>query len=228
MSSLIRTTGKEARPNPRADPRWVAARFDRIARSYGLFERLFMVPGQCRKRAVERLGIREGHRILDVGIGHGPQLLAISTPAGDQGRVVGVDLSTGMLDRARDRIREHDLWNVELRHMNILDHHPIEPYDAVLLSFALSSFGEPARVLDHVWRCIRPGGRLVVLDAQIPPTLKWITRPLMPAIRWFLERTVLGDPDMRPLEHLADLGGHMEVEWFRGRTYFVACIGKLR
>ena len=201
MSSLIRTTGKEARPNPRADPRWVAARFDRIARSYGLFERLFMVPGQCRKRAVERLGIREGHRILDVGIGHGPQLLAISTPAGDQGRVVGVDLSTGMLDRARDRIREHDLWNVELRHMNILD---------------------------HVWRCIRPGGRLVVLDAQIPPTLKWITRPLMPAIRWFLERTVLGDPDMRPLEHLADLGGHMEVEWFRGRTYFVACIGKLR
>jgi demethylmenaquinone methyltransferase/2-methoxy-6-polyprenyl-1,4-benzoquinol methylase len=204
----------------------VAARFDRIAARYGLFERLFLVPAQCRKRAVERLGIRKGDRILDVGIGHGPQLLAISTLAGDQGRVVGVDLSSGMLDRARDRVRKHDLRNVELRHMNILDHHPSEPYDAVLLSFALSSFGEPERVLAHVWKCIRPGGRLVVLDAQLPPQFKRITKPLMPAIRWFLEHTVLGDPDMDTLEGMAQLRAPMDVERFRGGTYFVVRMEK--
>jgi hypothetical protein len=61
-----------------------------------------------------------------------------------------------------------------------------------------------------------------VLDGQLPPKFQWLSRPLMPLIRWTLERTVLGDPDMRPMEELQKLGPVVHVEWFRGRTYFVA------
>ncbi|MEZ4737854.1 MAG: class I SAM-dependent methyltransferase [Flavobacteriales bacterium] len=212
----------------RTDPDWVAERFDRIASSYSLFERLFLVPRNAAERAVEQLQLRDGQYVLEVGCGKGPLLPSLSNAVGELGRVVALDLSEKMLIPAQCRIQENGLRNVELLHSDLFDHDDRGRSDAALFAFSLSSFGEPARALRNVWNRLGPGGRLVVLDGQLPPRLSWITRPAMPAIRWFLEHTVLGDPDMRPLELLADLGGHMEVEWFRGRTYFVACVTKPR
>ena len=63
---------------------------------------------------------------------------------------------------------------------------------------------------------------MVVLDGQLPPKLRWLTHPLMPLIRWPLERTVLGDPDMRSIEALEQLGSEVHLAWFRRGTYFVA------
>ena len=209
----------------RSDLKWVGSRFDRIAWSYPLFERLFLVPKRARALAVERLAVEPGQRILSIGCGRGPMLPALSAKAGAHGYIVGVDLSARMLHFAERCVKTYRLTNVQLLRVNALDHDD-GPYDAVLFGFSLSSFGDPYAVLEHAWKSIRPGGRLVILEGQLPPSLHRITTPLLPAIRWFLEHTVLGDPDMRPLQELEQLGVPYTVEFMRGRTYFVVTLRK--
>lgn len=211
---------------PRTDPAWVAARFDRIARTYPLFERLLCVPASARRRAIERSQVGPGDRVLVVGCGHGPSLKQLSTTVGQHGQVVGVDLSEGMLQRAHRTVAKHALANVQLLQVDLFTYRPEEGFQAILFEFSLSSFGEPLAGLRHAWSMLEPGGRLVLLDGQLPPSLRWFTRPLMPLIRWVLERTVLGDPDMRPIEALRELGVEPEIHWFRHRMYFAAEITK--
>ncbi len=211
----------------RLDPTKVAARFDRIAPIYPFFEWLFRVPQELRQRSVDLMGLHPGDRAISVGCGQGKSLPLLANAVGENGRVIGVDLSRGMLRRALRRCRDRGLRNVELVHSDINAHHSRIPWDAVLFSFSLTTFGDPRTVLLHSWKQLRPGGKLVVLDGQLPSSIpQWILRPCMPLIRTFLEATVLGDPDMPTLDVLRVLGAEVDVERTRSGTYFIARITK--
>ena len=214
-----------ARPQPRMDPRWVEARFDRIASTYPLFERLFLLPPRSRTRAVEQLQLHAGDRVLSIGCGRGPMLPQLSKAVGVNGRVVGIDLSRRMLDVAELCIQKQQLRNVDLLHADLFNYATVDRFDAILFGFSLTSFGDPHAALGHAWQLLAPGGRLVVLDGQLPPNLRWMTRPMMPLIRRFLDATVLGDPDMRPMEAMGQLAP-VDVEFFRSEAYFVAQLRK--
>lgn len=212
--------------NKRSDTEWVSSRFDRIAPWYTLFQPLFLVPRKARRRAVQALSLNAGDRVLCVGCGNGPGLPALSSGVGATGTVVGVDLSRRMLDRAQRLLNEQSITNVELLHVDLFLHKPQALYQKVFFEFALSSFGEPAAALKHCWTLLAPGGRMVVVDGRLPPRLAWLTKPLMPVIRWFMEQTVLGDPDIQPMKELATLGVSVAVEWFRFGAYYVAVLRK--
>lgn len=136
--------------------------------------------------------------------------------------VVGVDLSEGMLHKARKKVTRYGLVNVELHHMDVMQYKPEKSFNAILFSFSLTSFGDPKAVLEYARALLVPNGKIVVRDAQLPPRLSFITKPAMPLIRRFLEATVLGDPDMRPLDSLEELGHPVHVRYLRGGAYFVA------
>lgn len=211
----------------RLDPQKVAARFDRIAVIYPLIERLFMVPGRLRPRSVELLGLKRGDRVISVGCGQGPSLPLLSRVVGSSGQVVGVDLSSRMLEGAYDRIRRERINNVSIIQKDIHLYRSPAPYDAVLFSFSLSTLGDPRSVLLQMWEQLQPGGRLVVLDGQLPPVVpRWVFQPLLPFIRKFLEATVLGDPDMKTIEVIRGLGAEVQIERSRLGTYFIACVTK--
>jgi len=211
----------------RSDPKRVAARFDRIAGVYPFFEWLFMVPRHLRPLSVERLHLTRGERVISVGCGQGASLPLLSRAVGRNGQVIGVDLSSRMLERAYERIQRFEINNVSIIQQDILTYRAPAPYDAVLFSFSLSSFGDPHAVLFHMWEQLRPGGRLVVLDGQLPPFVhRWLLKPLLPLIRGFLETTVLGDPDMLMIDALHTLGAEVHVERSRWGTYFVASLTK--
>lgn len=210
----------------RSDTRWVAARFDRIAPFYDLFPWLMCVPRHAHKLAVEQLDLAEGHRVLYVGCGKGPQLRPISEQVGKQGHVTGLDLSGRMLAKARQKVSKWQLNNVELIQEDLLNYQHSDPFDAILFEFSLSSFGDADAALAHAWRMLASGGRLVILDAQLPPGMRWFTRPLMPVIRWFLETTVLGDPDMEIQQALETLQRPVSTVYMLRRTYFVARVLK--
>jgi SAM-dependent methyltransferase len=101
-----------------------------------------------------------------------------------------------------------------------------EGYDRIWFELSLNSFGDPQAALQQAWALLRPGGRCVVLDGRLPPRLNWLTRRTMPVIRWLLERTVLGDPDMDPSKEVARAGLTHQLRWFRGGTWFVATMEK--
>jgi ubiquinone/menaquinone biosynthesis C-methylase UbiE len=210
----------------RSDPHWVAARFDRIAPYYGLFERMMLVSARARNRAVENLALHVNQRVLCVGCGKGSELVTLSTSVGENGHVVGIDLSARMLRTARERMARCPFPNVELIQGDLLRYTTGDLFDAVYFPYSLSSFGDPQRALRHAFDLLIPGGVLVVLDGRLPGQARRLLRPAMPLIRTFLESTVLGDPDMRPIEEALELGQAVEVELFRGGFYFVATLRK--
>lgn len=227
----VRSLGAAALPPRlplRLDPERVRGRFDRIARYYRFFELLFLVPEKLRPLSVQRLALRPGERVVSVGCGQGRSLPLMSKAVGPAGHVTGVDLSSGMLQHAYERILWEGMNNVSIIHGDIRNYTASAPLDAVLFSFSLTTLGDPQVILPHLWEQLRPGGRVVVVDAQLPPRAAFLLKPLLPLIRWFLEHTVLGDPDMRPIEELRRLGPPVQVRQWRLGFYFIASVVKPR
>ena len=118
------------------------------------------------RRLVEFIGIAPGDRVLDVATGTGAVLLAIAERHGDRDQLVGIDLTTAMLERAAGELRRRGLRNAEVcimdaEHLGLHD----ESFDVVLCSFAFLSFPNKRRALAEFRRVLAPDGRLGLLDA---------------------------------------------------------------
>ena len=116
---------------------------------------------EVRERAAEALNLHENERLLIVGVGTGMELGYL--PAEMRG--VGVDLSAGMLRRARRRRAEYGMQNLELRVMDAQAlEYPDESFDVVYLPLILTVVEDGAQVLAEAERVTAPGGRLVIAD----------------------------------------------------------------
>lgn len=115
------------------------------------------------ERTVERLAIAPGAQVLDVACGTGTSLVPAARLAGPAGRVVGVDLATRMLDIAREKVAREGLANVEL-HEADMTALPFAPASFDVVQCVLGVFFVPdmAAQCAHLWRFVRPGGRLAV------------------------------------------------------------------
>jgi phosphatidylethanolamine/phosphatidyl-N-methylethanolamine N-methyltransferase len=135
----------------------VAKAYDRWAPVYDLvFGPVFRQGRAAAIRAAERAGAR----ILEVGVGTG-----ISLPGYSAGsRIVGVDISEDMLDKARDRVRKLRLANVEAIEIGDAEalRYPDNAFDAVVAQYVVSAVPNPHRALDEFARVCRPGGEIVV------------------------------------------------------------------
>ena len=97
--------------SPGPDPDRARAAYARHAGSYDDRATLRVI-GALQRAALERLGLRAGARVLDVACGTGGAFAAIEERIGADGELIGVDLTRAMLDRARERVREHGWTNV--------------------------------------------------------------------------------------------------------------------
>ena len=114
------------------------------------------------RRAAIAAAERIGGRILEVGVGTG-----ISLPDyARSNRLVGVDLSEPMLRRARARVAEHALSNVEL--LAVMDAErlalPDESFDVVVAQYVITAVPHPEATLDEFARLVRPGGEIVLVN----------------------------------------------------------------
>ncbi len=120
---------------------------------------------EVRRQAADALDLRENERLLVVGVGTGMELAYL--PAGVRG--AGVDLSAGMLQRARQRRAEYGMKDLELRVMDARAlEYPDGSFDAVYLPLILTVVEDGARVLAEAERVAVPGGRLVIADRFWP------------------------------------------------------------
>lgn len=125
-----------------------------------VYDRLASVFTATRRRALENLALQPGERVLIVGCGTGLDLEFIAPGVA----VCGIDVSPGMLRRARRRARRLGLTpDLRLGDARELPW-PEASFDVVILHFILAVAPDPERIARESARVLRPGGRLSILD----------------------------------------------------------------
>lgn len=198
----------------------ISHRYDRLAVIYGPLSVALMLRRRFRDEAVRRLALGAGDSVLEVGCGSGANLGRLVDAVGPGGAVTGIDVSSGMLERA-EQLRQRNGWdNVTLHQQDARTMEGAEDFDAVLFGLSYSVLPDRRATLARVWSRLRPSGRVVIMDAGLPPG--GLGRLLGPLARAVSRATVLGDPDSRPWRDLADLGAaEIVTTRFQAGTYFV-------
>jgi demethylmenaquinone methyltransferase/2-methoxy-6-polyprenyl-1,4-benzoquinol methylase len=203
------------------DRRAVVERYDRLAGLIPLFDWLLFQPPGFRRKAVERLELAPGSSALEIGCGTGRNIAHLRRAVGPSGQVYGVDISPGMLARARD-LRDRRCWsNVTLVECDAADYGAPVPLDGVLFGLSYNTMPHHLAVLRNAWQQLRPGGRLVIMDAKLPPGLGG--EIVLPFGLWLMKRTMLGNPYIRPWEDLAKLTDDFAMEEFMLGSYYICC-----
>jgi ubiquinone/menaquinone biosynthesis C-methylase UbiE len=201
------------------DRQAIKRRYDRLANLIPVFDWLFFQPRAFRANAVAQLNLRAGDRVLEIGCGTGRNLPHLHAAVGPEGRIFGVDLSSGMLAKARD-LRDTRKWkNVELVECDAGEFTAPEPLDGVMFGLSYNTIPHHLTVLHRAWNQLRPGGRLVIMDAKLPPGLGG--QLVLPFGLWLMKNTMLGNPLVRPWEDLQQLAGSCDMEEFMFRSWYI-------
>lgn len=203
----------------------VRQRYNRLARFFVFFEWFFLLPRGIRRRAVRRLELKPGARVLEVGCGTGRNLTHLVQAVGAAGHVYGVDLSEGMLREAEGLCARAGWRNVTLIQADAADYVLPEPVDGVIFSLSYAVIPQHREALRRAWEQLRPGGRVVIMDAKLPSGL--LGKLLRPFVVWVSRATVLGNPGIRPWDELRELTDEVSCEEIQFETYYI-CWGRKR
>ena len=138
---------------------FVARVYENIAWGYDLVFGPTLHPG--RVNAIKRMGIKPGDRVLEVGVGTGINASLYPSDCS----VTGIDLSSSMLEKARERVARKGLRNVRLLQMDAANlKFADDMFDIVYAPYVISVVPDPVAVAREMRRVCRPGGRIVILN----------------------------------------------------------------
>lgn len=135
------------------------------------------------QRVMERLAIAVGERVLDVGCGCGSCSVELARRVGPTGTVTGIDLSTVMLERAREAARDAGLAHVHFENADAQTHRfRSAGFDVAFSRFGVMFFSDPAAAFTNLREALRPGGRVGFVCWQALQHNAWMHIPLDAAL----------------------------------------------
>ena len=144
---------------------------------------------KARNFAIQQLQLKEGATVLNLPCGTGQNFEYFQKYMNGSGLIIGIDLSEGMLEKARKKQKENNWNNIKIIKGDATQITPVWikenigesiQIDAIFCDLGLSGFPEWKKVIDNMLSILSPNGRLVIMDWYIPkPTLrskliKWI------------------------------------------------------
>jgi SAM-dependent methyltransferase len=165
--SIIRDTYTQVRSNGAA-----------VAEAFYSHDELASVPGEAVALAlgvghpVRHAALHPGESVLDLGCGAGIDTLLAASAVGPTGRVVGVDMTPEMVERARRNAAAAGFNHVEIQ-KGLIEQLPLPDtsVDVVISNGVLNLSTRKSRVLAEALRVLRPGGRVAITDLVLTEAL---------------------------------------------------------
>lgn len=131
--------------------------------------------GGPRREAVAQLRLSPGDTVLDLACGTGMNGPYIQERIGDEGLLIGLDYSAGMLAKARGKAQRHGWQNVRLIQADagtvsadlLKENAGVERVDKLLCTLGLTVIPDWEEAFEHAWPLLRPGGRCAVMDWHV-------------------------------------------------------------
>jgi phosphatidylethanolamine/phosphatidyl-N-methylethanolamine N-methyltransferase len=156
---------------------FVARVYENLAWVYDLVFGPALHPG--RVDAIRRMGIKPSDRVLEVGVGTGINASLYPKDCS----VTGIDLSSSMLEKARDRVARKSVRNVRLLQMDAANlKFADDTFDIVYAPYVISVVPDPVGVTREMRRVCRSGGRIVILNhfRSDNRMMAWLERLISP------------------------------------------------
>ncbi|AXR07894.1 bifunctional demethylmenaquinone methyltransferase/2-methoxy-6-polyprenyl-1,4-benzoquinol methylase UbiE [Salinimonas sediminis] len=150
----------------------VANVFDSVAAKYDVMNDLMSlgIHRLWKRYALDCSGVRAGHKVLDIAGGTGDLTAKFSRMVGPGGSVTLADINLSMLKVGRDKLRDKGLvGNIDYVQADAESlPFPDNSFDVVTMAFGLRNVTEKQNALNSIYRVLKPGGRLLVLEFSKP------------------------------------------------------------
>jgi len=175
---------------------------------------------RLRRETIDSLHLRAGQTVLDIACGTGRNFPLILEKIGPTGKLVGLDYTAAMLDRARERVKREGWKNVELIQGDAARIDLEQKFDAALCTLAIGVIPDYRGALARMVAHIKPGGWLAIGDAKRSSGWNGF------AFNWLADLLGYGAAEAmsrRPWELLQEMLDDFHYkEWFSGFFYVAA------
>jgi len=167
--------------------------------------------------------LAEGETVVDLGAGAGFDCFLAASRVGPQGKVIGVDMTPAMVERARGNAAKGEYGNVEFR-LGEIEHLPVADAsaDAIISNCVINLSPDKAQVFSEALRVLKPGGRLMVSDLVLDAPLPEAVRNSVEAYVGCVAGALLRD------EYLGAMGvaGFADVEVMEESGFSMDCVAE--
>ncbi len=219
----------------------VAGVFDSVVEQDDLMNDLmsFGVHRVWKRYTIALSGVKRGHRVLDLAGGTGDLAALFAREVGSQGEVLLCDINFSMLNHGRDRLLDEGLaGNLHCTQADAeqLPFHE-DYFNCVTMAFGLRNVTHKDRALDSIYRALKPGGRLLILEFSTPqnwiaPLYDLYSFKILPILGRlvasdadsyrYLAESIRMHPDQQELKEMMLAAGFERCEYFNLSAGIVA------
>lgn len=167
-------------PNREQIEHWNGAAGEKWVRLQDLLDAQLRPFGEA---VMEASGLGMGESVVDIGCGCGDTTIEIARRVGPDGRVLGVDISSHMLERARQLARDSTLGNISFENADAQTHvFDADGADLLFSRFGVMFFAEPAQAFDNLRKALRADGRMTFVCWRAIDDNPWMQVPTVAAM----------------------------------------------